>query len=479
MKASKPREPCSPPMMTAHDGLPRHTTPEDLRVAQGEKGSDAKGIGGHCSLQATQHSVAPALRSPVDSLATRPSDSSSKATSHGDVAALLDDPEHGTGPSYGNSTQPWKRGPLAQGKLPQLPDDPRRPEQARSGQDEVAGIPVWQLSTRGVYELPAALPEPSPAKDAEPAPQPAPHHPESPGNGSSVMGEGDADNSGLFLGSGSSFRMRGTTIDTTANTTPASPTLALRRNDSLPARTSGLLDLHDARSEVLLLLDRLVVTQNTLRVNEKESMYQSGRVCALGDVQEALLRRSELSHVGTAEGRILRREATNLDGMRNKAQKEGPKALEMSKGLDSPTLITQKLHEAIVRLFDEGHAASQTVGTMTGEAASSRTASGTTAESGTRTVQYPVWKDHHLVSLTMERRVLESQIERFEKENEQQRRDISRLQNSLDKLRARRPALIISGRNVPHSLVPGPPVPLLSLQPVQKELPGAERASAP
>lgn len=467
VKASKARGPRSPPIMTAHDGLPQHPIPEELIVAQGEKASDTKGDVGHWLPHATRHLMDSALRSRVDSLATVPSHSPPKTTSHLDDVALMNSPEREASPSNSNLSPAGKLGTLLQDEPPQFYDGSGRVEQAGSGQDGVVGIPVWKLPAEGVYELQAALPEPSPASDAEATPQSAPHCPETPSNDSSDTGEGDATKSDLFLGTGPSFRVSGMPIDSTANTTPTSPTLALRRNDSQPTGTSGLLGLHDARNGILVLLDRLVVIQETLRVKECESMYQSGRVSALEDVQEALLRRSELYHVGNAEGRILRREATNLDGMRYEAQSEGQRALGMDNKSQSPSLVTQMLHEAIVEIFNQAHGELQTVGKKTGEAASNCTSPGTTADAATRIAQYPAWKDHHLVSLTSERRVLQSQVERLEKENEQQRGDILGLQKQLEELR--RPASIISGRDVPYSLVPGPPVPLLSLQHVRME----------
>lgn len=365
--------------MTQHDGLPRHPTPEELRVAQGEKGSDSKGINDHC--------------------------------------------------------------------IPQLP----------------ATLPKY----------------PTPADDAS-SPQPAPHRPETLSNISSDDGDGCEDDSDLFLGSGPSIRGDCVSVDCTNNTTPASPTLALQRNNGLSAATSGLLNLHDAGDEVYLLLDRLGAVQDTLKLNEKESMYQNGRACALADVQEGLLRRSELLHVGTAEGRILRREAARLDEMRAKAYKETPKALEMSKGLENPALVAGKLHEAIIGLLDEAHAALQTVKRLTGQAVSDPTSSGTAREAAMQTAQYPEWKDHHLVSLTTERRVLKSQTEELERVNKKQRGDISRPQRQVDdELQARQSAAITPWRDVPQSLVPGPPVLPLNLQPVQGEPAGIRRASAP
>lgn len=478
LRVSRARGPRSPPMMTKHDGLPRHPTPEELRIAQGEVLSGSKDISGRCLSQAKQYSVAPAPLSPGGNLATRPSEKASKGVHHGDDIALLG-PQNGAGYSYSNSTPPWTRETLVQDKAPLFTDNTRQAKQARTNRDAADCNLVWQHPTKGVYELPVASPEPSPANGTKPAPESASHLQESPSNGCSEMGEGDTNDSEFFLGSGPPLRVRDITIDRTINTTPTSPTPASRRNDSLPTCTLGLLNLHDARNEVLLLLDKLLSLQDTAKVNEKESMYQSGRVSALEDVQEKLLRRSELSHIGAAEGRILRREAAKLDGMRHKARKEGPKAIERSKGLEDTTVIAGKLHEAVVRLFDEAHGALQTVEKMTGQTTSIRMFSGTPGDAVTQTANYPAWEDHHLVSLTNERRVLQSQIERLEKEKEKQREDMSKLRKQLDLLQARRSASIIPQRDVPHSLVPGPPVPLLCLQPVQKETFDAQRASAP
>jgi hypothetical protein len=276
--------------------------------------------------------------------------------------------------------------------------------------------------------------------------------------------------------------MKRVTIDSTNDTTSADPTLALQRNNRPPAGTSGLLNLRNAQQEVFLLLDRLEVIQDTLIFNDKESMYQSGRACALAGVQEELLRRSKLSHVGTAEGRILRREAANLDGMRDKAYKaykEAPRALGMRKDLESSALVNGKLRLSINRLFEEARAAQQTAERLAGQAAPGVTPPGTAPEAAMQTAQYPVWKDHLLVSLATERRVLKRQKEELVKENRKQRGDISRLQRQVDDLRARQAAAIMPLRDVPRSLVPGRAVPLLNLQPIQGEPTGIQRASAP
>ncbi|ROW01315.1 hypothetical protein VMCG_05905 [Cytospora schulzeri] len=441
---------------------------KDLRVAHGKQTSDSQSIKDHCVPQSKPISAAPARLSPYDDVPTRRSKNPSLARSHDDNIAM-DGPGHETGLLASNSFPPGKPGSLVRETLPVSPDDPRRTGEAGHCGKEVAMVSVLPLPVNGVHIFPTTLPNPRPTDNVEspPQPAPAPHRPETPSNNSSNDGDCEEDGSDLFLESGPSAY---NTTDSTTNTTPASPSLTLQHNGSLPTSTSGLLGLHGIKNEVDLLLDRLMAVQYILSVNEEESMYQSGRNSALRDVQEELLRRSELFHVGTAEGRILRREAANLDGMRDGARKEAYKKLEMKKGLNHPNAVIWKLREANTRLFDLAHSALQIVESLTGQAAPE-------AEAATQTAQYPVWKEHHLVSLTTERRVLKSQVEKFQKDNLKQLEDISRLKEQVDDLQALQSAAITPRRDVPQSLVPGPPGPNLSLQPVRDSPGGVQRAS--
>lgn len=384
----------TPPLTTKHDGLPRHPTPEDLRVAQGEKGSDSKGINDHFIP-----TFNPSLPSDND-VFTETSENPSVARTYNNEVGL-DGPEHGTEPSCGSSNPSCGRGLLGQFKASTFPDETTWVERAGHGGKEVAMVPMWPAPVNGVHERPANLPNPGPANDVEP-PQLAPPPPKTPSTTSSDDGGVDEGESDLFLGSETLISMKHVIIDSTSSTISADPTLALPRNNHLPAGTSGFLNLCNAQQEVFLLLDRLEDIQHTLKFNEKEPMYQRGWACALTDVQEGLLRRSKLSHVGTAEGRILRREAVNLDRLRDKAYKETPESLGMSKGSENPALVAGELRDAINRLVEEARAALQTAERLAGRAASGITPSGTAPEAAMQTVQYPVRKDHLLVSLVAE-----------------------------------------------------------------------------
>lgn len=440
-------------------------------MAQGEKGSDSKGINDHFIP-----AFNPSLPSD-DDVFTETSENPSVARTYSNEV-VLDGPEHGTEPSCGSSNPSCGREPLGQFRALTFPDETRWVERAGNGGKEVAMVPKWPAPVNGVHELPANLPNPGPADDVEP-PQPAPRLLKTPSTTSSDDGSVDEGDSSLFLGSRTLISMKRVTIDSTSNTTSADPTLALQRNNHLPAGTSGFLNLCNAQQEVFLLLDRLEDIQHTLKSNEKEPMYQKGWACALTAVQEGLMRRSRLSHVGTAEGRILRREALNLDRLRDKAYEETPESLGMSKGSENPALVAGKLRDAINRLYEEARAALQTAERLAGQAAPVITPPGTAPEAAMQTAQLPVWKDHLLVSLMIKRQALEWQKEELLMENRKQCGDISRLQGQVDDLRERQSAAIMPLRDVPRSLVPGRAVPLLNLQPVQGEPRGIQRASAP
>ncbi|KUI55723.1 hypothetical protein VP1G_03023 [Cytospora mali] len=471
MNASKPQEPHSLPMMPEHDELSRQPTPEDLHVAQGEKGRGAKGYQSFYKAQPKQYAAFPAPLSSNISFLTKPPGSLSKARSHVDNTAL-NGPEHKPGNLASNPLPPWKQGSLARDALPRSPNDPRRVQQAEQGQNDVATIPG--LPVNGMHELAATLTEPRPSTNDVNLPlQSVGHRQETPGKNSSDDGDADKAESDPFLETGQPIRAARVGTESTVNTTPAIPKLGTLDQSSTPFGASAPVSLEDDTEDPQFLADFMSL-EHTLKSNEEEYIYQSSRAGAVRDVQQELLRRSELSYVGIAEGRIMRREAAKLDTMSGEAQTRAQKAQERIKGLECFIPMFGSPHTAIDRLFKAGQSALWSGSNMSGQEVSDPTSH----EAVVQTAQCPVLEHQHLAILTAERRALKSQVEQLEEEKKQHCRDISTLRRQVDDLKARQSVATIHGQNVPQSLVPGLPVPSLDMQTVTEEPLGAHGTAA-
>lgn len=351
----------------------------------------------------------------------------------------------------------------------------------QSSKDSSKPQPDPRAGSLTVQELPGIIPGPKPNTTSKLPPWRPIYLQNCSGETSSESEVDDAgnDSSDPFLGSGRATHTMDIGIDTEVDTTLSSPTTALRRNDHKGGSTAGgpaAVNPQGSKDEVFALLDELTRTYESVKKNNEEVMYQSGCASAMREIQKELMRRSDLLYVSNAEGRILRREAANLDLPRDLARSESRRAQARNIWVAHPSLIKGKLSAALAALFDEAQAARRTLEEVTGHKAGSDPARGgggsgnnAVPDSAAQTARNPPWVDHHLSNLTTERRALLSKIEELEKERQQHRGDISRLQKRVDDLLAARSAQNTVKKDIPNVPVPVVSSPAVPQQPIKRK----------
>lgn len=185
--------------------------------------------------------------------------------------------------------------------------------------------------------------------------------------------------------------------------------------------TPGLLDLHDAHSEVLSLLDGLKATHREQTKSEVDA--------ALKRCQEDLKARSKDKNIGTSESNILDREAARIGRARDEAGRQTPEA-DGAPSAPADAVSEDSLRLALKRLLEDARAALEA-----GTRAESQAAAALRANGGY--IPYRAGEDFHLAALSLKHRTLVEEMESLQAENEQVRRENSDLQGKLDELMGR------------------------------------------
>lgn len=202
-----------------------------------------------------------------------------------------------------------------------------------------------------------------PVKDVGTTPATAIHHPKASEatkkKGKSVDEESGSD---PFLGTGKSVEIfPSINIATTRATAAdlASPSPARLQGSQL-GEVPGLLNLHDAHEEVLLLLNKLKTNHRTHTKNEVDA--------ALKRCQDDLRARSKDKTIGMAEANILDREAARIGRARGEATNQAPIADKSNSGEDAA--FQNSLRLALTRLLRDARAALDAVAQTKSQSAS-------------------------------------------------------------------------------------------------------------
>lgn len=236
---------------------------------------------------------------------------------------------------------------------------------------------------------------PKPVKDVGTTPATAIHHPKAEATKKKDESTDEESGSDPFLGTGRPVELfpsinSATTRATTTDLASPSPA---RLHGSQLGEVPGLLNLHDAHEEVLLLLNKLKTKHRTHTKNEVDA--------ALTRCQDDLRARSRDKTIGIAEANILDREATRIGRARGEATNKS------STGEDAA--FQDSLRLALTRLLQDARAALDAVAQMKSQSASPSRATNAY-------IPYRVEDKSRMTVLENENRMLKDQMKHMQAE---------------------------------------------------------------
>lgn len=243
---------------------------------------------------------------------------------------------------------------------------------------------------------------PKPVKDVGTTPATAIHHTKA-SEATKKKGKSTDEESGSdpFLGTGKPVELLPSinSATTRATTTDLASPSPARIHGSQLGEVPGLLNLHDAHEEVLLLLNKLKAKHRTHTKNEVDA--------ALKRCQDDLRARSRDKTIGIAEANILDREAARIGRARGEATSQAPIADKSSTGEDAA--FQNALRLALAKLLQDARAALDAVAQTKSQSASPSLATKTY-------MPYRVEDESRVTVLKSENRTLKEQMEHIQAE---------------------------------------------------------------